>query len=297
MKKCKFCNSEIKNKKARKYCSEKCRIDNKAKKNNKNITEKECTECMKKFSVQPKHAIQKTCSEKCRKDRERRMSLKEKRCVICEEDFTTSGGTNVCSTECKHKRDSKKVERSCIVCKETFYTYPSRIKREASMKCCSMECYRESRRTGKSSNCSCDECGSRFYKAPSLQKKHNNNFCSHQCMGKYYSDNMLFAGENSGSYIGSYDSHKKYYGEDWRKQRRIARERDNYTCQKCGIHEDDYGMEMSVHHIIPFVIFDSSEDANKLDNLKCLCEPCHRLEHSGDNNPKNYKIKYKEFMI
>jgi predicted HNH restriction endonuclease len=135
-------------------------------------------------------------------------------------------------------------------------------------------------------------CGKGFYKAPSLQIKQKYLFCSQECMGKYWEEYRVFAGENNGNYIGSYDKHKKYYGENWRKQRREARKRDNYKCVMCGITEEEYGMELSVHHIIPFVAFDDYREANKLSNLISVCESCHRKIHSGENHPSKFKEKY-----
>ncbi len=98
-------------------------------------------------------------------------------------------------------------------------------------------------------------------------------------MGKYYSESKMFSGENSGTWNGGDIS---YYGPNWLSQRRLARERDQFNCQSCGITEEQYGKELSVHHIIPFRNFKGDwEKANELVNLICLCEyPCHRKRHS-----------------
>ena len=34
--------------------------------------------------------------------------------------------------------------------------------------------------------------------------------------------------------------------------REEKQEKRDYTCQDCGITEEEYGKELSVHHIIPF---------------------------------------------
>ncbi len=60
----------------------------------------------------------------------------------------------------------------------------------------------------------------------------------------------------------------------WPEQRIRARNRDNYTCQLCGITEEELGEQMSVHRIRPFR---ESAD-NSLSNLVCLCG-----NHSGNN--------------
>lgn len=74
---------------------------------------------------------------------------------------------------------------------------------------------------------------------------------------------------------------KKYYGEHWNKIADEVRERDGYECYDCGISQEEYGKKLSVHHIVPFVYFDTYVEANKKINLVSLCEGCHRKRHSG----------------
>lgn len=68
---------------------------------------------------------------------------------------------------------------------------------------------------------------------------------------------------------------KNDYGPNWQKQRDLARARDGYTCQNCGLRETD--RQLHVHHKIPFRNFTSWEQANQLDNLITLCPTCHKL--------------------
>lgn len=77
----------------------------------------------------------------------------------------------------------------------------------------------------------------------------------------------------------------RYYGPNWKEQRRKARERDNYRCQDCGDtneeHLDEYGASLPVHHrqkFISFAPFESRadyEEANALSNLITFCHICH----------------------
>jgi len=70
------------------------------------------------------------------------------------------------------------------------------------------------------------------------------------------------------------------YGPNWSKQRDLARARDGYRCQVCGIAEQ--GHSLDVHHKIPFRAFRDEKGkidyirANQLDNLITLCPTCHR---------------------
>ena len=65
------------------------------------------------------------------------------------------------------------------------------------------------------------------------------------------------------------------YGKEWKRISQSVRQRDGYTCQSCGKHED--GTAFHVHHKIPFKTFTSIEKANDMDNLVTLCPICHRL--------------------
>ena len=80
----------------------------------------------------------------------------------------------------------------------------------------------------------------------------------------------------------------KYYGPNWREQRRLARERDAGKCRICGKTEKKIGKALDVHHITPFRSFgyipEQNENylqANALNNLVCLCHSCHKKVESG----------------
>ena len=78
------------------------------------------------------------------------------------------------------------------------------------------------------------------------------------------------------------------YGFNWPTQRKLALERDNKTCQKCG-HVGHFikgkGWTVHVHHKRKIATFYDSqtqvmdyEAANSLDNLVTLCAyGCHKV--------------------
>jgi hypothetical protein len=84
-------------------------------------------------------------------------------------------------------------------------------------------------------------------------------------------------GEMNANWEGGYEP---YYGENWYEQRRVARERDEYKCQACGMtdeqHTETYGWGLEVHHIVPFREFEQPDAANELSNLVTLCRSHHR---------------------
>ncbi len=78
---------------------------------------------------------------------------------------------------------------------------------------------------------------------------------------------------------GLWNSDPNRYGANWNKQRNLARLRDGYCCQACGLPE---GAEAHhVHHKQPFRTFEIAEEANRLDNLITLCPSCHRRAESA----------------
>ena len=73
------------------------------------------------------------------------------------------------------------------------------------------------------------------------------------------------------------------YPTDWKDSlKESIRERDNYICQMCGIHQDELERKLDVHH--------KNYNKNNLnpDNLISLCNGCH----SKTNYNRNYWINY-----
>lgn len=83
------------------------------------------------------------------------------------------------------------------------------------------------------------------------------------------------------------DSETTSYGPNWEEQRRLALERDSYTCQTpgCEVTREDHlettGVDLHVHHLKPFEHFveKHGEDAylhgNELSNLLTVCSNHH----------------------
>ena len=62
------------------------------------------------------------------------------------------------------------------------------------------------------------------------------------------------------------------YGDDWEAIRLLIYRRDNFTCQECGLKQEDSKCSFHIHHKIPFLIsFDNSPK-----NLITLCPSCHK---------------------
>ena len=129
----------------------------------------------------------------------------------------------------------------------------------------------------------CGYCGKEIEVIPSRYKNNQFCYCDTNCMAKHYAE--IYTGENSPTWKGGKTHH---YTGGFYHARKQVRERDNYTCQLCGITEEEYGKELSVHHIKKYRDFDNKIEANDLNNLISLCEPCHRFIHSNANIEQLY---------
>ena len=200
-----------------------------------------------------------------------------------------------------------KVDCVCPVCGAKFQRYPANLKRVKYTVVCSRACLYKGRSLGIIKRevqqpyqvteegrqawrdaasqrvgqlrkppiaFTCETCGEevlipRGKSCPARQFR----FCSHGCA------NIGARGAGNPAWRGG---HERYYGPDWRSQRKAARKRDNYTCQRCSKTTKEAKRSLDVHHKTPFNQFASYEEANQLENLVTLCHPCHQyIEWNG----------------
>jgi hypothetical protein len=200
---------------------------------------------------------------------------------------------NFCSDECSGKWRSENTsgEQSwhwkggfqtleCEICGTGFKVPPARVD-EARF--CSESCHGEwvseeyqgennPNWVGGSVEVECDYCGNitekTRWRVEDSPYKHI--FCSNNCREDWISENR--SGKDSYSYNGGRINH---YGPNWTEKREEALERDDHTCQDCGINQGDVEFRLEVHHIRPIRSFDDKADANELTNLITLCRSCH----------------------
>jgi 5-methylcytosine-specific restriction endonuclease McrA len=118
------------------------------------------------------------------------------------------------------------------------------------------------------SQAACKHCGApveipQWYSVEELQL----HFCSSACRKAWV--------EESPSFAVRLDLKRFRRGANWSIQARKARERDRFTCQICGVTEEELGRQLDVHHKIPYRSFKSNVEANKLEHLISLCSSCH----------------------
>jgi hypothetical protein len=117
----------------------------------------------------------------------------------------------------------------------------------------------------------CEGCGEERLAYPYQEGR---RFCGDVCRLAWFSRH--FVGESSPQWRGGAID---YYGPSWDAARRATRERDNFRCRDCDVHESDLPERLSVAHVIPFRAFglERHEEANALSNLRSLCRPCHLI--------------------
>jgi hypothetical protein len=256
-------------------------------KNHPQYTERkiiECDNCGEEFK-QIRSSNKRYCSEECY-HKDRRHERTTLQCKNCDKKFKAMNweldDRKYCSIQCAmDDRDDKCIEVKCTKCNNILQVIQSKYEKQENF-FCDQQCYHEYYTGTNHPNyqtrytINCDHCNTKFNAIEAFIGK--NNFCSIECQHKWQSENRN--GENHPSYKGG---PTKFRGEKWYIQRKKALERDNYKCQRCGktqeqiIDSDHQFTRPDVHHIIPFRRFDKPIEANKLQNLICLCKTCHGI--------------------
>lgn len=170
----------------------------------------------------------------------------------------------------------------CDHCKRAFYRSPANRLDRGQSQYCSRDCMASAfvgRFVGEKSprwngrECRlCDHCGDAVSRPSWSWSNRSLTFCNVACFASWKSEH--WNGENNPSWVGG---HPLYYGPNWIRQARKARQRDRQKCCFCMIEESKLRRALDVHHIKPFRLYGLAayRAANHLDNLVSLCERCH----------------------
>ena len=110
----------------------------------------------------------------------------------------------------------------------------------------------------------CEQCGKRWQGRQNGHKTtRQRHFCSKACRSAWRT--RRFSGENNPAYI--HGQGERPYPLSYRKIRNVIKERDGYSCQRCGKEEID--VSHHIHHI------DFDKRNTDADNLITLCPSCH----------------------
>jgi len=231
-----------------------------------------CQQCGKEFyrwaSKYP-NGIAKYCSLKCnglaQKDKETEHRHKIK-CDNCSKEFLIydnrekKSNNLFCSMKCLGEFKNKHVEIKCQYCGKTFLVKKSRLEKQ-NPRFCSWSCRSKYLVGTQHFNFTaekkiCKQCGKEFYPQLSEVKKGKGIYCSKKCAYK------------SMELKRPPDTKEFYSTALWKRLKLECLERDNYTCQKCGIKG---GSELHAHHKIPRAFGGKDE----INNLTTLCNHCH----------------------
>ena len=194
--------------------------------------------------------------------------MESKICAACKKEFTRKGkDIKFCSFICYASSRRKLEIINCATCSKQFK------QREKNSKYCSLKC----RDKNKSEIRKCLVCKCSFKVTIGIINRGRNagKFCSQKCY------TIFSKGKNNPNWRGgdTFNKCKKHW--QMIKLKASVRERDNYTCQKCGANGEN--VVLDTHHIIPYRI---TKD-NSLTNLVTLCHRCHMKE--AKNELKYYK--------
>lgn len=266
-----------------------------------------CPQCDKPFGYYPS-APKVHCSRKCQSAASRAWT----NCPECGKQFWyhRSWPRIYCSQKCYAASGIIKnlgkygegivIQVTCDECGASFWRGESEVNK-TKLHFCNQKCFgkylsrtrkgiprpevrrenpKRRRRVGKV----CPQCDNTF----SVKQSHAERrvFCKKACQVEWQRlNNALVSGENNFNWRGGYTP---YYGPNWRKQRRLARQRDNFTCRRCGITETESSRKLDVHHLIAFREYgiERYKEANHLGNLISYCNVCHLIvEHEAGTRP------------
>lgn len=250
--------------------------------------EKTCEICGELFQTSYKHA--KYCSNRCRTESKK----KPKTCVNCGSIFMSKNKhARFCSSKCgriNHYKDNH-VTLMCDGCGKRFDRISSKVRYEHNY--CSNECSIKHRiRPTRSQILTCTNCGKEFSRQPHAIRDLY-NYCSHDCYAEHVKTAGLIRGENHPNYNHELTKEERKEGRNypeyylWRDK---VYERDDYTCQKCGIR----GKVLNAHHILNY----SSHPEKRTDiaNGITLCSDCHNEFHRIYSRFDNNDEQIKEFI-
>lgn len=221
------------------------------------------------------------------------------KCPHCSKDFKRKNcliekaNLSFCSSRCnvEYYKEHSSLKRmtgkyiECELCGKEHYK-PLNILNRGHKNFCSEKCrniyFSTDNNKGKNNpkysrvEVNCKNCNKKLYINEHRFKTLKNHFCNMDCMGEYYS--QALRGENNPNWRGGYN--EKGYGPNWKKVSLLIRERDNFTCQKCGVSLDNLPKKhkLDVHHIVPLREFNGDYNKANVDsNLITLCSTCHMI--------------------
>lgn len=255
-----------------------------------------------------KHFCSKGCESLWRKGR----NMLDLTCEACGKEFQRQQSSlkkhTFCSKECtdRWRKESKlfvgkdnpnwkeRVSLICCTCGKSFERLACNIASERNF--CSKVCHVEWQRTIRGAEhplykrvvVQCEICGIEYETIPAKAER---RFCSQECNNVWFG-RWAATERIQGKHPNWKGGAVNYRGPNWKRQSLKARQRDNFTCQRCGAHLPEGGKALPVHHIVPFRAFgvDRYKEANDLSNLISLCVSCHSIVEWETNRNEDHNV-------
>jgi len=173
--------------------------------------------------------------------------------------------------------------KKCDLCLKEHYIKPCRINKYKNT-FCSRKCSIVFKKNN-AFKFPCKICGIDIYTQKTQLKYRARSTCSPQCRKILRDNNVNEKRKKYGMTKHQIDRAERYSKNaiDWRKS---VFERDDYTCQFCGLR----GTYLEADHIKPWAYFPDLR--YELSNGRTLCKPCHNTTKIGYKKLKDlYGIK------
>jgi len=250
----------------------------------KNIIEKVCINCGKKYEVHKSRINSLYCSKICHYEYKKNNSGSVRKCVECGKEFYAKGnpkGRLLCSKKCRseHKKTGKIVE--CSNCGKKIYKRIYNIKKSKNLFCC-INCANEYQKCVMI-KLNCKICGKEFFVYPSEisnteKRGWKKLYCSNNCRVKDPENNIRLKMMNNAKKVERIKVFCKNCGKEiYRKNSIIKRNKNQYCSILC--HQNSIEMKNQLIHM------NNIQNKNKLPN---------KLEKTGKSLLDNLNINYEE---
>ena len=206
-------------------------------------------------------------------------------CIICGRAIARQN-KEFCSTECKGLNQTRYIQIDCQTCGKGFSLKRCR---KDTCKFCSVKCRAKWQKTRTFS-----ETHKKNLTLASVGKKKSKEHIKKLVKARSWMIGRLHPLWKGGKRRLSLRARRLLRMSHWRE---AVFERDNYTCQHCGVR----GVRLNADHIRPFALLieelgiKDMKEARACDELwdtsngRTLCEPCHALT-------PHYKGKYRSYV-